>query len=176
MQNNSRAKIVLAFVAVYIISIAIITFANRMDIEHEAPMEITQLENEDFIVKNSIGNLNVGLTDWQDATALFEGKTLGRSTVYSPECHDCYLIFTKKENILCKMDIMDKGFSTNRGITMESNFADVLNAYGSNYDKISQKNQPRVFDLIYGTDNNYIVFQFDNDHMKKIVLYRNNIQ
>lgn len=138
------------------------------------PENDTILTAEDFIVRNDIGEITVGLSSWDQVIKVFpEGENLGMSTIYRPLSNNCLLQFTKEENILDKMHIYGDYLTTNRGIKIGDSFAEVETCYGTNYAKVTQADRPGYFEAIYGCDdNNDIIFKVQDQIVEKIILQR----
>ena len=91
------------------------------------------------------------------------------SSVYRPAGQKNVFTFTKKSDILTKVDITGPGLATSRGIVFHDSFEKVVKAYGTGYVKSYAKNDPQTFDVIYGSEQ-YIVFHVKDGIVQRIVL------
>jgi len=141
------------------------------EVVREPPAQPTILSESDFVVvTGSSSSLIVGHTTREEAQKLYpQGNDLGRSGVYRPNNQDFLLTFTRKENVLNKIDIGVCELSTARGLIVNDSFDKVIEKYGSNYTKAYVKNKPQVFDAYYGSDQ-YILFKVENNVVKKIII------
>lgn len=165
-----------AIVVIVIVIAAVIGLAVRFSqpgIEIVYPEQNTELAVQDFLIKTEQGDISVGVSSWEQVTALFpEGEMLGLSTIYRPAANDCLFQFTEDENILNKMHINTDYFITNRGVKVGDSFSDVQIQYGLNCATVTSKNKPDYFEAIYGGENN-IVFHIQNNNVIKIIIQHN---
>ena len=94
---------------------------------------------------------------------------LGRSGVYRPANVDAIFTFTRKTNILNKVDMTGPGLSTARSIAVNDSFDKVIDKYGDGFIRSYYKNDPQTFDAVYGKDQ-CIVFNVKDNIVKKIVI------
>lgn len=173
MTKNERreAIIVAAIVGISILAGLLLTLGRS-----EIPVisgQTQALNTSDFILNIDDKRLEVGTSSWAAAAAVFPGgKTMGMSTVYSTAPDDYLLTFTEKDNILCKADVYTSAITTYRDLKAGMTFAQVKKAYGNNYVRIGKKNRMQDFDIVYGTDENHIVFNIKNDKVWRIVVQR----
>lgn len=165
-----------AIVVIVIVIAAVIGLAVRFSqpgIEIVYPEQNTELAVQDFLIKTEQGDISVGVSSWEQVTALFpEGEMLGLSTIYRPAANDCLFQFTEDENILNKMHIITEYFITNRGVKVGDPFSDVEKRYGLNYATVTSNDKPDYFEAIYGGENN-IVFHIQNNNVIKIIIQHN---
>ncbi len=134
------------------------------------PAKMSSLGEEDFLLYNTKPNIQVGQSTGEEVQQVYpRGKTLGMSSVYRPEGLNAIFTFTKKSNVLSKVDIIGSGLSTSRGIAVNDSFDKVVKNYGPGYVRSFVKSDPDTFDAIYGSKH-YIVFHVNNERVKKIVL------
>lgn len=162
-------------IAVLIIVAAVIGLVVRFTqpgIEIDYPEQDTILSMDDFTVNYGNGQVTVGVSSWDQVTALFPGgESLGLSTIYRPPAEDCLLQFTEDENILNKMHISSEHFTTSRGVKVGDAFSVAESTYGPDCAKIKSKEKPDYFEAVYGSgNNNNIVFQVQDNKVVKIVL------
>jgi len=146
-------------------------FSNRhTDIVRINPSQQTILTDNDLLISSPAGSLIVGKSTREEVKKVYpEGKDLGKSGVYHPNNQDLLLSFSRKENILIKMDIGNSDLSTSRGIKVNDSFDKVIEKYGPNYTRAYDKTKPQIFDAYYGSDK-YILFKVDNNVVTKIII------
>lgn len=162
-------------IALLIIIAAIIGLVVRFtqpELEIDYPEQDTVLSRNDFTVNCGNGEITVGVSSWEQVTALFPGgENLGLSTIYRPPAQDCLLQFTEDENILNKMHISSDRYMTSRGVKVGDPFSVAESNYGPDYAKIMSKEKPGYFEAVYGSgNNNNIVFQVRDNKVVKIIL------
>ena len=171
MRKNDSKEIIIV-----LLIIGLVLAAGLLSSKHQAEMTIITgktkaLAAADFIIKIGNDNLEVGSSSWSAAAGIFPGgQTLGMSTVYSTAPEEYLLTFTEEDNVLCKADIYTSAISTYRDVTTGMNLEQVQQAYGTNYVQMSQGDDQSNFDIIYGTGNNRIVFNFKNQKVWRIVV------
>lgn len=158
---------VIFFVAVIIFSYISL---NHPDIVTEAPNQVAVLTESDMTLSTDAGLLKVGKSTRDEAMTLFpDGENLGRSGLYRPRDLDCLLSFSKKEDILIRIDLGQCELSTSRGIKVNDSFDKVLAAYGYGFTKAYDRQTPQIFDAYYGSDQ-YILFKVENNIVVKIYI------
>lgn len=164
------------YIALIVVITGIIGLAVRFsqpEIEISYPVQETILTAEDFAFQTEDGKIIVGVSSWDEVTALFpKGNNLGLSTIYRPLGDYCLFQFTEEENILDHMNIYTDFFITSRSIRVGDSLEAVQKQYGSDYATVKSKARPDYVELIYGGENN-IVFQINNDKVAKIILQHN---
>jgi hypothetical protein len=137
----------------------------------EKPEQQTVLIESDFQVLGPAGILIVGKSTREQALNIYPGgSNLGRSGVYRPKDQDFLLTFTRKEDILNKMDIGICDLSTAREIKVNDSFSKVTEKYSPNYTRAYEKDKPQILDAMYGSDKQYILFKVEDNLVKKIVI------
>lgn len=170
MNSNKKDYFFIILVLFMVITIAFISSNAHQRLENESPDKLTRLTTDDFTLDNKIKPIIVGVSTGEDVQHVYpKGKTLGMSSVYRPAGQESFFTFTKKSDILTKVDITGPGLTTFRGITVNNSFAKVVRAYGKGYKKSYLKNDPDTFDAIYGIDK-YIVFHVKGGIVQRIVL------
>ncbi len=141
------------------------------DVIVEKPAQPLILNEADYQISDSAGMVVVGKTTRAQALQIYpEGSDLGRSGVYRPKDKDFLLTFTRKEEVLNKIDIGVSDLATARGIKVNDSVNKVLEQYGRNYTKAYVKYQPHIYDAMYGSDQQYVLFKVENNLVKKIVI------
>jgi hypothetical protein len=161
-------------VVVIIFIAAVLMFSlisrNHADIITETPNQSAILNDNDMTVANATGNLIVGRSTRDEVMQVYpDGDNLGRSGLYRPKNMDCLLSFSKKEEVLIRVDIGFCDLSTSRGIKANDSFDKVVDQYGDGYTKSYDKKTPQIFDAYYGSDQ-YILFKIENNLVKKIYI------
>jgi hypothetical protein len=143
---------------------------NHADIIREAPDQAAILQPSDMTVATNSGTLMVGNTTREDAMLFFtNGTNLGRSGLYRLQDQDCLLSFSKKEDVLIRVDLGQCDLSTSRGIKVNDPFDKVLALYGNGFTKAYDKKTPQMFDAYYGSDQ-YILFKVENNVVMHIYI------
>jgi hypothetical protein len=161
-------------VVAVIVIVAVLIFSyiswNHPDIVTEAPNQASVLTSNDMTLSTSSGILWVGQSTREEAITIFpQGENLGRSGLYRPVNLDCLLSFSKKEDVLIRIDLGPCDLSTSRGIKVNDSFDQVLAAYGTGFTKAYDRKTPQMFDAYYGTDQ-FILFKVENNIVKKIYI------
>lgn len=137
---------------------------------NEYPAELAVLETNDFLLHYDQAELMVGQASWEEVTQVYpQGKTLGMSSVYRPQELQATFTFTKNSNILSKVDIAAPGITTSRGVAVNDPFTKVVKQYGPGFIRSYLKDDPKIFDAVFGSEH-YIVFHVEDNIVKKIVL------
>jgi hypothetical protein len=137
----------------------------------EKPEQQAILGDSDFQVLGPTGILIVGKSTREEALNIYPaGNNLGRSGVYRPQDQDFLLTFTRKDDILNKMDIGVCDLSTARGVIVNDSFDKVIEKYSISYTRAYEKDKPQTFDALYGSDKQYILFKVEDNLVKKIVI------
>jgi hypothetical protein len=137
----------------------------------EKPEQQAILTESDFQVVGPAGILTVGKSTRAEALVVYsEGSNLGRSGVYHPKDQDFLLTFTREEDVLNKIDIGIGDLSTARGIKVNDSFDKVAEKYSRNFARAYEKEKPQIFDAMYGSNNQYILFKVEDDLVKKIII------
>lgn len=144
------------------------------DLQHqpisEYPDQLSPLNDADFVIAGTDPALRVGASSLDEVQLqFFGGKMLGRSGVYRPAGLDALFTFTRKTNILNKLDITGPGIETARGVAVNDSFDKVVKNYGDGYVRSYVKSDPQTFDAIYGEEQ-CIVFNVKDNVVKKIVI------
>jgi len=169
IKDRNERLLVLCIFLLVIGGWAIATNKNT-EVIRETPAQPTILSDSDFRVSGPYGILVVGQTTREEAYKLYpQGNGLGRSGVYRPQGQDILLTFTRKENILNRIDIGVSELSTARGLKANDSFDKVIEKYGSDYTRAYVKNKPQVFDAYYGSEQ-YILFKVENNVVRKIII------
>jgi len=167
-EKKETVLVVLIFISAILLCL---WYSSRhTDIIRINPDQQTILADNDFIISSPTGSLIVGKSTRDEVKKIYpEGKDLGKSGVYRPSNQDLLLSFSRKENILIKMDIGNCDLSTSRGIKVNDSFDKVVEKYGPNYTRAYDKDKPQIFDAFYGSDK-YILFKVDNNVVTKIII------
>jgi hypothetical protein len=156
------------FITVFFIAVVFTALQQRPVSEY--PDQLSPLTSKDFVVSGSDPVLMVGEADLGDVSLQFPGgKMLGRSEVYRPANHNVIFTFTRKTNILNKIDILGPGMETTRAVSVNDSFDNVVEKYGDGYIRSYYNNDPQTFDAIYGEEH-CIVFHVINNKVNKIVI------
>ncbi len=171
MKTKYQILCVIAIVVI-VYTIGFYIANNQEPLEVVYPSEDTILSIDDFTVNLPQGQVIVGSFAWDEVKHILpNGKTLGRSTIYSPVDFDCLFTFSKKENILSRIHISEEEVFTSRDICIGDNFDKVVTAYGENYSSVSKVGNTKDFDVAYGADNNSsIFFHIRDNKVNKIIL------
>ncbi len=171
MINSSKKDylfIILVFLLVFVFGILLSNQHQRLVTQY--PDKLVELAAADFTLKSNEHTLQVGQSTWDQVRQVYpQGKILGMSSVYRPEGQAFVFTFTKKSNVLTKVDINGSGLATSRGLAVNDSFAKVVAAYGEDYVKSYLKNDPAIFDAIYGSNQN-VVFHIKDGVVQRIVL------
>lgn len=160
--------IVLVFIS--IVGLAVLASSHHQRLATQYPDQLVELASADFTLEKNTQAIQVGQSSWDEVRKIYpQGKILGMSSVYRPEGQAYVLTFTEKSNVLTKVDITGPGLNTSRGIAVNDSFAKVVAAYGEDYIKSYLKNDPEIFDAIYGSQQN-IVFHVSDDIVQRIVI------
>ena len=145
------------------------TNKNKIDLATQVPQEQNMLPAEDFVV--NIDSLAVHPGQSYDEIIKYfpSGHNLGMSTVYRTDDKELLFTFSKKENILTKMDIMDPSIRTARGIGVGDSEDKLIATYGQGYTLVYDKKRPHEQEFIYGMDH-YIVFKLKDKRIDRIIL------
>ncbi len=173
MKNKYQILCVIAIVViVYTVGFYIANHQEPLEIVY--PPEDTILSIDDFTVNLPQGQVMVGSFAWDEVKHILpNGKTLGRSTIYSPVDFDCLFTFSKKGNILSKIHISEQQVSTSRNICIGDNFDKVVTAYGENYSYVSKVGDTTNFDVAYGADNDSSIFFHIRDNKVNKIIVKN---
>ena len=156
------------FIAVFIFALVFTLMQQRPVSEY--PDQLSPLNSNDFVIANTNPPLEAGIAYIGDVQLQFPGgKMLGRSGVYRPANVNAIFTFTRKTNILNKVDITGPGLSTTRSIAVNDSFDKVIDKYGDGFIRSYYKSDPQTFDAIYG-ENQCIVFNVKDNIVKKIVI------
>lgn len=156
------------FITVFLIAVVITVMQQRPVSEY--PEKLSLLNSSDFVIAGTDPVLQVGEANLGDVSLQFPGgKMLGRSGVYRPADINVLFTFTRKTNLLNKVDINDAGLATTRSISVNDSFDKVVNAYGDGYVRSYYKNDPQTFDAVYGEEQ-CIVFNVKDNQVKRIVI------
>jgi hypothetical protein len=167
-KSKKRYIIPSIFITVFLIAVVITVLQQRPVSEY--PDQLTILEQSDFVIPGSDPVLMVGEADLGDVSLQFPGgNMLGRSGVYRPASDNAMFTFTRKTNILNKIDIIAPGLETARAVSVNDSFDKVVDAYGDGYIRSYYKSDPQTFDAVYG-ENNCIVFHVVNNIVDKIII------
>lgn len=170
MISHKREYLFIAFVFLLIVGLALQMSSQHQRLETQYPDKLAELAPTDFALGNSTQSLSIGKSTGEEVMLVYpQGKTLGMSSVYRPTGQKNVFTFTKKSDILTKVDIMGPGLLTSRGIAVNDRFEKVVKAYGPGYVRSYAKNTPATFDAIYGLKQ-YIVFHVKNGIIEKIVI------
>ncbi|MEA4925988.1 MAG: hypothetical protein VB084_11830 [Syntrophomonadaceae bacterium] len=168
--SDKKEYIVVAVIFIFAVVIFSYISQNHPDIIRENPEQAMVLHQSDMTVATSSGILMVGKTTRAEAMLVFpEGENLGRSGLYRPKDLDCLLSFSKKEDVLIRIDLGQCDLSTSRGIKVNDSFDKVLAQYGNGFTKAYDKTTPQIFDAYYGADQ-YILFKIENNMVKQIYI------
>lgn len=158
------------FIFVFLIGVGLLLSSLRQQPVSEYPDQLSPLNNTDFVIAGTDPALQVGVSSLDEVQLqFFGGKMLGRSGVYRPAGLDALFTFTKKTNILNKLDITGPGIETSRGVAVNDSFDKVVKIYGDGYVRSYVKSDLQTFDAIYGEEQ-CIVFNVKDNVVKKIVI------
>lgn len=171
---NARRKEYAIIAAILIVTgaIGLAVRFTQPEVVINYPAQDAVLSMDDFTIKKDSGEVIVGVSSWDQVTAVFpHGETLGLSTIYRPPAQDCLLQFTEDENILNMMHISSDNYVTSRGVKVGDSFAAAEANYGPDYAKVTRQDKLNYFEAVYGSGNkNDIVFQVQDDKVVKIIL------
>ena len=156
------------FITVFLIAVIFTVLQQRPVSEY--PDQRSPLNSSDFVISGTDPVLQVGEADLGGVSLQFpNGKMLGRSGVYRPADNNVIFTFTRKTNILNKIDILGPGMETARAISVNDSFDKVVEKYGDGYIRSYYKSDPQTFDAVYGEEH-CIVFHVINNKVNKIVI------
>jgi hypothetical protein len=136
----------------------------------EYPDQLSPLNAEDFVLVNTNPHLQLGVASMEEVRQQYpDGKMLGRSGVYKLTHLNAIFTFTRKTNILTKLDITGPGLVTARSVSVNNSFTKVVKNYGDGFIRSYYKNDPQTFDAVYG-EGQCIVFHVKDNIVKKIVI------
>jgi hypothetical protein len=162
------------FIAVFLLAVIFSVVQQRPISEY--PEQLSPLNNSDYVVAGTDPVLQVGEANLGDVSLQFpNGKMLGRSGIYRPAKANILFTFTKKTNLLNKIDITGPGMATARTVSYNDSFDKVVAKYGKGFIRSYYKKNPQTFDAVYG-DKNCIVFHVENNIVKKIVILHETAQ
>ncbi len=169
--SDKKESLIVVFIVLAVI-VGWVWYSNiHTNIIVEKPGQPTLLTDIDFKVPGPAGILVVGKSTREEALQIYpEGTNLGRSGVYRPKDQDFILTFTRKEDILNKIDIGVSDLSTTRGVKVNDSFDKVIEKYSSNYTRAYEKDKSNIFDALYGSDKQYVLFKVEDNVVKKIVI------
>lgn len=171
MPKKTWKNYVIPSIFITVFLFAVVFTAMQQQPVNEFPERLSPLNNNDFIIAGTNPVLQVGEANLGDVSLQFPGgKMLGRSEVYRPADIDVLFTFTRKTNLLNKIDINGSGLATNRAIAVNDSFDKVVSAYGDGYVRSYYKRQPQTFDAIYGEEH-CIVFNVKDNIVKRIVIF-----
>jgi len=158
------------FITVFLIAVLFSVMQQRP--VNEYPDQLSPLNSNDFVIAGTDPILKVGEADLGDVSLQFPGgKMLGRSGVYRPADIDAIFTFTRKTNLLNKIDITGPGMETARAVSFNDSFDKVVKTYGNGYVRSYYKSDPQTFDAIYGKENCIIFHVIDNKVSKIVILH-----
>ncbi|HHW61942.1 MAG TPA: hypothetical protein GX404_08570 [Syntrophomonadaceae bacterium] len=162
------AFVILIVVLIFGLSLYL-TNKNKIEVVTDIPQKQNALPVKDFVVNIETLAVHPG-QDYDEIIKMFpSGHTLGMSTVYCADDMELLFTFSKKENILIKVDIMEPNIHTARGIGVGDSEDKLLATYGQGYTLVYDKKRPHEQEFIYGMDH-YIVFKLKDKRIDKIVL------
>jgi len=168
--NHKKEYLIIALLVLVVAGIGFISSSRYQHMQTDYPSEASIIGAEDFLLTNTQPNLVIGESSWKEVQKCYpEGKTLGMSTVYRLDQLPVIFTFTKKSNILTKVDILGPGLPTARGVEVGDSYDKLVKTYGSGFIRSYAKNDPHTFDAIYGSKE-YIVFHVKEQRIEKIVL------
>ena len=169
--SDKKESLVVVFIVLTVV-LSFVWYSNvDTNILVEKPEQQTILADSDFQVPGPAGTLIVGKSTREEALKIYpEGSNLGKSGVYRPKDQDFLLTFTRKEDILNKIDIGVCDLSTAREVKVNDSFDKVIEKYRSNYTRAYEKDKPQIFDAMYGSNQQYVLFKVEDNLVKKIVI------
>ncbi len=168
--NHKKEYLFIVLLVLVVAGIGFISSSRYQHMQTDYPAKASIVKAEDFVLTNTQPNLIIGKSSWEEVQKCYpEGKTLGMSTVYRPNHIPAIFTFTKKSNLLTKVDIQGPGLPTARGVEVGDSYDKLVKTYGSGFIRSYAKNDPATFDAIYGS-NEYIVFHISQERVEKIVL------
>lgn len=168
--SAKKDYIIVATIFILVLTLGFFLSNRHQRLVNEYPAKLAVLETNDFLLHYDQADLLVGQASWEDVTRTYpQGKTLGMSTVYRPQGLQATFTFTKNSNILSKVDITGPGIATYRGVAVNDPFSKVVQQYGSGFIRSYLKDDPKIFDAVFGSKH-YIVFHVEDNIVKKIVL------
>ncbi len=168
-REKRESLLVLLIVVPIVIMFALIS-SSAPEIIVVDPPQPTILAEQDLILAQPNGKVEVGNTTRDELMAVFpDGANLGRSGMYHPEGLDLWLTMSRNEDVVIRMDITDPRIATSRGIRANDSFDKVVETYGPNYTLAYDQDTPDKFDASYGGDQ-YVVFKVEDNTVKKILI------
>ncbi len=168
--SHKKDYLFIVLVFLLVVGLALLISNRHQRLETIYPDKLTELAATDFILKSDEHTLNVGQSSWEEVWQVYpQGNIMDMISVYRPEGQVNVLTFTKKSNMLTKVNITGPGLITSRGIAVNDGFDKVITAYGKGYIRSYLKNEPAVFDAIYGSKQ-YIAFHVKNGIVQRIVV------
>lgn len=162
--------IIVATIFLLVLALGFFSSNRHHRLVNEYPAKLAELETDDFLLHYDQADLLVGQASWEEVTRIYpQGKNLGMSSVYRPQGLQATFTFTKNSNILSKVDIADPGIITSRGVAVNDPFTKVVKQYGQGFIRSYLKDDPKIFDAVFGSKH-YIVFHVEDNIVKKIVL------
>lgn len=156
------------FITVFLIAVIFTSMQQRPISEY--PDQLSPLNSNDFVIAGTDPLLQVGEANLGDVTLQFPGgKMLGRSGVYKLADNNAIFTFTRKTDLLNKIDIVGPGMETARAISVNDSFDKVVEKYGDGYVRSYYKSDPQTFDAVYGKEQ-CIVFHVTDNKVSKIVI------
>lgn len=170
MSQKSWKRFIVPSIFITVFLFAVVFTALQQRPVNDYPDTLTPLLASDFVITGSNPELRVGESDLGDVSLQFPGgNMLGRSGVYRPADEKLLFTFTRKTNLLNKMDILGPGMATARAVSVNDSFDQVLAQYGPGFVRSYYKSNPQIFDAIYGEEQ-CIVFHVENNVVKRIVV------
>lgn len=170
MSRKSWKSYIIPSVFIAVFLFAVVNTALQQPVVNESPAQLSPLSDSDFVIAGADPELKIGEADLGDVALQFPGgKMLGRSEVYKPAGGKVLFTFTRKTNILNKIDITAPGLATSRGVAVGDSFDKAAGIYGDGFKRSYYRNDPATFDAVYGLEN-CIVFQVENNKIVKIVI------
>lgn len=170
INSHKKDYLFIVLLVILVVSVALFLSNRYQRLETQYPDKLTELASTDFVLESNEHTLQVGKSSWDEVQQAFpQGKNLGRSTVYRPEGQANVLTFTRRSNLLTKVDINGPGLTTSKGIAVNDDFTKVIAAYGKGYTRSYLINEPTTFDAIYGSEQ-YIVFHVKDGIVQRIVI------
>ncbi len=136
----------------------------------ETPQQQAVLADSDFVLNSPYGTITVGKSTRDEVLKVYpEGNNLGRSGIYRPKDQDILLSFTRKTDILVRVDIGVGNLSGARGIKVNDSFDTVVEKFGVNYTRAYAEGNREIFDAYYGSDK-YVLFKVKDKVVEKIII------
>ena len=170
MSRKSWKSYIIPFIFIAVFLFAVGITAQQQHVVSDSPAQLSPLSDSDFVIAGADPELKVGEAGLGDVSLQFPGgKMLGRSEVYKPASGDVLFTFTRKTNILNKIDITGPVMATSRGVAVGDSFDKAAGIYGDGFKRSYYRNDPATFDAVYGLEN-CIVFHVENNKVTKIVI------